>query len=286
MLEILYRIYKVAENDEFYNENNDDDIHLYESISNTKNIELAMECLICETRDAFKDIIRDLYGKDIRFTYSKKLEPGDIYCVIIGEHCWNTEKYFTRYDFECDCCHTKFHSYINAPFKFSSSEISWDLLNQVDKYKDKTFCSWQCKDRYLALEKTKIANESDGLNVWANRGDFKSNKVAGYVYKITKKSTGEFYIGQTIYEPMFRWAQHLSTERFKIDNILDYQYETIEIVPYGENILEREKYWIQKYYKENPSLSLNIMQTANLVPDKNQLSLDLEEINNEKNSNG
>lgn len=269
MLEILYRIYQV--NDvKLTEEQIQNDEYAYETYTNLKSTELAMECLICESRDKFKEIIKDLYGKNIRFTYSKKLEPGDVYCVIIGEHCWNTDKYFTRYDFECDCCHTKFHSYINQPIKFDSYEIEWDLLKQIDKYKDKKFCSSQCKNRYLKIEKSKIANEHDGENIWVSRGDFKGTKVAGYIYKITKKSTGEFYIGQTIYEPMFRWAQHLATDRFKIDNILDYQYETIEVVPYGENILEREKYWIQKYYKENPKLSLNIMQTAGL----DQISFD------------
>ena len=269
MLEILYRIYQV--NDvKLTEEQIQNDEYAYETYTNLKSTELAMECLICESRDKFKEIIKDLYGKNIRFTYSKKLEPGDVYCVIIGEHCWNTDKYFTRYDFECDCCHTKFHSYINQPIKFDSYEIEWDLLKQIDKYKDKKFCSSKCKNRYLEIEKSKIANEYDGENIWVSRGDFKGAKVAGYIYKITKKSTGEFYIGQTIYEPMFRWAQHLATDRFKIDNILDYQYETIEVVPYGENILEREKYWIQKYYKENPKLSLNIMQTAGL----DQISFD------------
>lgn len=262
MLEILYRIYKVAENDEFFEENQD--YHLYESISNTKNIELTMDCLMCETRDDFKNIIRDLYGENIRFTYSCKLQVGDIYCIIIGEHCWNSEKYFTRYEFECDNCHTKCSGYVNKPYLINNSTISFKLLNQVDKYKDKKFCSYQCMERFIDMEERKIAKESDGLNIWVNRGDFKGEKIAGYIYKITKKSTGEFYIGQTIYEPMFRWAQHLSTDRFKIDDILDYQYETIEVVPYGENILEREKYWIQKYYKGNPKLSLNIMQTANI----------------------
>ena len=44
----------------------------------------------------------------------------------------------------------------------------------------------------------------------------------------------------------------------------DYKFEVIEIVPKTENILEREKYYIQKFYKENPEKSLNIMCTANI----------------------
>lgn len=88
--------------------------------------------------------------------------------------------------------------------------------------------------------------------------------ISGYIYKISKKSTGEFYIGQTMYAPVFRWGQHLKTERFPIKNITDYKFEVIEIVPKTENILEREKYYIQKFYKENPEKSLNIMCTANI----------------------
>ena len=56
----------------------------------------------------------------------------------------------------------------------------------------------------------------------------------------------------------------LKTERFPIKNITDYKFEVIEIVPKTENILEREKYYIQKFYKENPEKSLNIMCTANI----------------------
>ena len=67
-----------------------------------------------------------------------------------------------------------------------------------------------------------------------------------------------------MYAPVFRWGQHLKTERFPIKNITDYKFEVIEIVPKTENILEREKYYIQKFYKENPEKSLNIMCTANI----------------------
>ena len=38
----------------------------------------------------------------------------------------------------------------------------------------------------------------------------------------------------------------------------------------NENILEREKYYIQKFYKENSEKSLNIMCTANLNPEQLQ----------------
>ena len=41
-------------------------------------------------------------------------------------------------------------------------------------------------------------------NEWISISQFTNNDIAGYIYKITKKSTGEFYIGQTIHIPIFR----------------------------------------------------------------------------------
>ncbi len=132
---------------------------------------------------------------------------------------------------------------------------------------NKQFCSESCKWKYQEKERRNLRPEDD-KEFYVSRDMF-TEQVAGYIYLITKKSTGEFYVGQTVYAPIFRWGQHLKTERFDIKGILDYQFEVIEIVPKGENILEREKYWIQKKYKENPSLSLNIMCTANLTENKN-----------------
>lgn len=258
MLEILYRIYKV---DEPKQEVDDDyEYAPFESISSRRNIELKMECLICESRDHFKEIIRSLYGENIRFAYSKKLEVGDIYCIIIGEHCWNTEKYFNRIEFDCDYCKSKTTGFVNSQITISH----WDmerLLNQYDKYGNKKFCCMRCKERFVEQEAGKISEQTDASNLFVTKDMFTNYNIAGYIYKITKKSTGEFYVGQTIYVPIFRWGQHLTTERFNIRDILDYKFEVIEKVTKDDNILEREKYWIQKCFEENPKLSLNIMQT-------------------------
>jgi hypothetical protein len=81
----------------------------------------------------------------------------------------------------------------------------------------------------------------------------------GYIYKISKKSTEEFYVGQTIYVPIFRWGQHLLTERFNIQNIDDYVFEILEVVKNKKLLNERETYWINKCRDENPELSLNII---------------------------
>lgn len=266
MLEILYRIYRTLsqeEREELLKKGAEDELKYY-SWSNVFSEEICMECFICETRDAFKDHIRSIYGADIKFANSKKYPPNTYYCIIIGEHCYNGEKYFNRIEYECDYCHSVVKGSIDCRFTFGDWEITNDLANQFDKYSNKKFCCHKCRDRYKAQEMALIRQNADYDESWVSRDNFVNHTIAGYIYKITKKSTGEFYIGQTVYAPIFRWGQHLKTERFDIKNILDYKFETIEIVPRSENILEREKYWIQKYYKENPSLSLNIMQTANI----------------------
>ena len=217
-------------------------------------------------------MIRAEYGNDIAFAYRKgKLKPGDLYCIIIGEHCYDTERYFNKITFTCDCCGTTVTTYIKRPICFEDWTIR-NILYGIEEYKDKRFCSDKCKQLYLDRERHKLCPDED-REFFVSRDMFTEKNTAGYIYKISKKSTGEFYVGQTIYVPIFRWGQHLKTERFDIKGILDYQFEVIEIVPKGENILEREKYWIQKLYLENPTLSLNISCTANLNP--NQLRMEL-----------
>lgn len=267
MLEILYRIYEVADEETAKrNLELDRDYGFFSSTSKAENNELVMDCKICDSREQFKEIIRSEYGDSIAFSYRKgKLKAGDLYCIIIGEHCYDTERYFNKITFVCDCCGATVTTYIKRPICFEDYAIRNYFFN-IAEYKEKRFCSEKCKQEYLDKERQRLKPDED-REFWVTRDMFTEKNMAGYIYKITKKSTGEFYVGQTIYVPIFRWGQHLKTERFDIKGILDYQFEVIEIVPKGENILEREKYWIQKLYLENPKLSLNISCTANLIND-------------------
>mgnify|MGYP003412324749 CR=1 FL=1 len=105
MLEVIYRIYQVADEETAKaNLEKDLDFGIFSSTSKAQNTELLMDCIVCDDRDHFKNIIRDQYGENIAFRYSKKLQAGDLYCVIIGEHCYNTERYFNKITFTCDCC--------------------------------------------------------------------------------------------------------------------------------------------------------------------------------------
>lgn len=266
MLEVIYRIYQVADSVESDRiENAFAELGFYSSTSQACNIELLMDCCVCDSRDHFKSIIRDTYGKDIPFRYSKKLSPGDLYCIIIGEHCYNKDRYFNRLEFVCDHCGAKITTYVGKPITFDNWELSRDLYG-IEGYSSKRFCSGKCKSDFLKEEKKKIA-PGDQDHFCVDKEGFKKiqdESIIGYIYKITKKSTGEFYVGQTMYVPIFRWGEHLHTERFPLSCIEDYQFEVLAKVKSGENILEVEKSYIQSQYLMNPEKSLNISGTQNL----------------------
>lgn len=271
MLEVIYRIYEVADEETAaQNLKSDTNFGFYSSTSKACNIELLMDCLVCDSREQFKEIIKSEYGENIAFRYSKKLKAGDLYCIIIGEHCYNTEKYFNKITYKCDCCGATIETYYSKPIAFSDYEI-FNSFYCIEEYKEKRFCSNRCKDIYEVRERKRL--KPDGEQEFYISKDMFTEDIAGYIYKISKKSTGEFYVGQTRYAPVFRWGQHLKTERFPIDNITDYKFEVIEIVPRSENILEREKHWIQTLYMENPEKSLNISCTKGLA-DQSQITID------------
>ena len=259
MVEVIYRIYEVADEETAKkNMENDSNIYLYSSESKARNTELIMDCMIAENREAFKQAIREYWGESIAFRYAKNMKPGQLYCIIIGEHCYNTEKYFRKTEYDCDFCGSHVTSYAGHSVKLSDSEIKYDMYN-LHEFEKKRFCCTDCKDKWKSITQSTLKAD-ENTHFFVTRDMF-TEKISGYIYKITKKSTKEFYVGQTMYAPMFRWAEHMKTDRFPISLIEDYIFEVIEIVQDGENILEREKYWIQKLFKEHPDLSLNISQT-------------------------
>ena len=261
MLEILYRIYEIKNPEE--QKIGGEALGMW-SISKDVSSEIVMTTCICDSREQFKEIIKNTYG-DIPFRYSKKLKPGDQYCVIIGEHAWDTEKYFNRCEFECPNCGAKVITY-HKPIMIKDYDISNRLFN-VPGYENLRFCSESCRYDFVEKEHKKLMKDKNmdfDPNEWISVSQFTNNDIAGYIYKITKKSTGEFYIGQTIHLPIFRWGQHLKTDRFPTDKIDDYQFEVLEIVPKSKNILDTEKNYIQENYKKNPEKSLNISNTKNI----------------------
>lgn len=254
-VEILYRIYRVREKESERNQFGE--VEYFDEL-------VCQEAMVCESREKFKEIMQDLYGAGLKFRASKKYEANTVYCVIIGELSYDQERYFNFVEYECACCGKKVRGLYKCENKLSDYDIKFQLGSEYKKYRKLNFCSGRCASLFLTEESRKYKDENDGENCWITREDFKREGVVGYVYKITRKSTGEFYVGQTVYNPIFRWGQHLKGGRFDIKNIEDYKFEVIEIVRTGESLLEREKHWIQKCYREAPEKSLNIMCTAGL----------------------
>lgn len=93
------------------------------------------------------------------------------------------------------------------------------------------------------------------------------------IYVNNADNEDDIYVGQTNAVPMFRWVQHLTTERFTIDNIADYIYEILEVVNDNDNLNDRETYWINKKRDENPTKSLNIVVPKIKDEKNNNISL-------------
>ena len=72
MLEVIYRIYEVADKETAAkNREKDLGFGLFSSTSKVENTEILMDCLICDSREQFKEIIKEQYGQAIAFRYSK-----------------------------------------------------------------------------------------------------------------------------------------------------------------------------------------------------------------------
>lgn len=218
---------------------------------------ITMDAYLCENKEEFKNYIRDIYGENIKFRNDKTVKDGEYYCIIVGQYKIEnnqlpSDKYFTIKEYTCSYC-GKHVKTING----------YDRSKTIDELPNKIFCDWHCENKYLAnLKKEVLSEEEYILTQKADKYamDQFTRNINGYIYMITNKETKQFYVGQTRYNPVFRWAQHLKTDRFPIENILNYKFEILEIVPDNESILEREAYYIKLKYNEAPELSLNIMQ--------------------------
>lgn len=262
-MNVIYRIYQITD--------------IEPNMFMSDKIIICQDTMICNNAEEFKEAIKLTFGDDIKFKHTKGMKKGDIFCSIISYNCNNAEEYIRVDDFVCDNCGKEFktnkHSLISFRSGYSLERICKPLFDEKAKeLEDYHYCCNRCKAEHeekLKEEFTNYAKENNWLSEsWVDRYTTFSNKDCyGYIYMISKKSTGEFYVGQTNAIPMFRWAQHLKTERFKIENITDYVFEIIEKVKYQKDINDREAYWINKKYNENPNLSLNIIIPKQKQPD-------------------
>lgn len=266
-MEIIYRVYEIVEDDNSYFFGNGD------KGKNTKCLDQTI--CICESRKHFKEIMTDMYApKKVHFANRNNLDVGEIYICIISEKCYDTEKYFVVNDYKCNCCGKDFKNneklLVKMRDNYRFSSCCNVLYNKEEKeINNMVFCSIHCMKikQNEIIERYKKFNEENDLmpDSFVSKENFYGYN-RGYIYMITKKSTNEFYVGQTKYAPIFRWGQHLLTERFKIDNIVDYKFEVLETFQ-RDMLNEREAYWINKKRDENPSLSLNIVIPKMKTPD-------------------
>lgn len=257
-MEIIYRIYEKID------ERTQNEYGFYDN-----KVIIDQNVCLSNSREEFKKMITELYyPTPVYFANSKKRKAGDLICVIISENAYDAEKYLVVKDYECSNCKKEFKATTRTVFKFDE----WDLRIFKDICEERyseleneiigmRFCCRHCfhkvKDEINKDLKEYGSKNNLLSNVWITKNTF-SSISDGFIYMISKKSTGEFYVGQSRYVPIFRWGQHLLTERFHIDNIEDYVFEVLEVCK-KEELNYKEAYWINKKRDENPQLSLNIM---------------------------
>ena len=245
----MYIIYRVMKKGQDYSDNEIIDQNVIEA----------------KSKDDFKEAIKLIYGDDIKFANNKSVKEGDLFISIISYDCDNPEDYMSFVKMKCACCGKEFitsthfikkiNEYWENYLKFYECELSEELINEINKM---TFCSDKCRykkeEEIRKLVKQKAINQNGFANEWVTRES--ATDDSGYIYMITKKSTGEFYVGKTNALPMFRWVQHLKTDRFPLEQIVDYKFEILEKCK--DKLTDRETHWINVKRNENPSKCLNI----------------------------
>ena len=260
-MNIVYRVFQKTDSDE-YNGSfciRDDRIILDQNIIN------------CASREHFKDIMRSIYGEDIKFANSKSLKPGDLFIIIIAEDAWDGEEWLNVQEYKCAQCGKSFKTNKYNRFRLTPPNLEYlsKLCGPLFKEQEAELSGavFDCVECYTEYYNNKVKEYNDYLqntlneeyipDIYLDREHLYSTWDKGYIYIITKKSTGEFYVGQTNIVPIFRWGQHLKTARFPIENLVDYKFEVLEEVSDKHLLLNREAYWINKMHDQNPELCLN-----------------------------
>lgn len=258
----VYRIYEACdEKEKTYN------YGIFDSEVNRKLIDSGY--IFAKDREQFKEIVKQTYP-NINFGRKKNAPIGFQYCsVVYHSKCDSDKRNSQILNYKCDYCGKEvFNDVFSTSYNLyrTCQYIGFGKKTDSKYY----YCSQECKDKHCEDLK-KEEQEKNGNNYvdeFITKESF-SSFSDGFIYKISKKSTGEFYIGQTRYVPIFRWGQHLKTERFDIKNINDYVFEVIEVCD-KEKLNERESHYIN-LYKDDP-LNLNIV----IPKDKEQLKLKFE----------
>lgn len=228
------------------------------------NIIINQDVMEVNNKEEFYEAIKLIYGDHIKFRNTKTVNVGELFVSIISYNCYNSEDYLLTIKNKCSCCQKEFITNRKSERRFNDQilnylkELNLELFNtHENELKKMTFCSEKCYSNvynyYVNLFKEETIKKDGFIDEWVYRESHHDD--SGYIYMITKKETNEFYVGKTNALPMFRWVQHLKTDRFPLENICDFRFEILEKVK--KNLSQREVYWINEMYQKNPTKCLN-----------------------------
>jgi hypothetical protein len=213
---------------------------------------IEQNTLVVDSYEMFKETIQEIYG-NIKYRRSNSMDDGDLYCVVVTKS--KNEKDFERnqvHEVTCDHCGKEFLYHHRFKPKSIIDVRHRDIINS---YRSFDYCCTECRDVHYKKLHAEFIEANDGLN--PNEFIDRDSYTWGCIYIITKKRSGEIYIGQTNSLPIFRWGQHLKTERFPMSEIEDYKFEILEVVHDLSTITEIEAKYIKEYAERFPGLILN-----------------------------
>lgn len=207
--------------------------------------DLIKDSIQAENKIEAREKIKEEFEIDIPMRLKlKDVKPGDL-LLKLYEH---NDQYFSQDFFEekeCVLCHKKF--------------TMTEKYNLNKKFGSEKYCSIKCES--IEYEKSDIYREY-------------INETNPVIYKITKISTNQVYIGQTCRSFTWRWWEHIKTQDFIIQDITDISFQIIETLPNDSDnsfILERESHWIKHY--DSIKKGFNKLMSKKESENKNQLKL-------------
>lgn len=134
-----------------------------------------------------------------------------------------------------------------------------DLYNDPNtRYKGTEYCCDACKERAYERQRFELSE-----SMFSEAGNVPC------IYKITNRTTGQCYIGQTIQSFTLRWWQHIKWGKtdckfhkaMQESKITDWIFEVIEIIESKDKLNDREGYWIKFYNSVNGGYNTVRMST-------------------------
>ena len=192
----------------------------YESFGQTNIIEERL--IEAENKDEVKKHLIDKYPQffPTNKVYEKETKDTAQFFYVIIYPLWEHELNIIKEgEWSCCVCGQKYKN--KYEFKPYVNDRVWG---------DKLFCNKDvCEKKYIS-DDSKLTDMPDDLF-------YVKKDSPNYIYKITEKSTGKFYIGKTRNAPFFRWWNHLTKSSSPFGAYLskttlkEWTFEVIDILP-------------------------------------------------------